>query len=323
MAAVDNQEQPIKQIYPGPIFVQPWWLNAVAPERWHDIAIEKGGQLVARMPYVITEKKGFTSLSMPKLTQTLGPWLAPHKAKYAKKLSQEHQLLAELINNLPPFDHFKQNFHHSITNWLPFYWQGFQQTTRYTYIIPDLSDPEALWSETRANIRTDIRKAQKQLAIRTDLDLEIFLDLNEMTFKRQGLELPYSRDLVRRIDRGCQTHNCRKIFFAEDHDGHLHASVYIVWDNQTAYYLMSGSDPERRNSGATSLLLWEAIKFAATKVPSFDFEGSVIQPIERFFRAFGAQQVPYFQITKTNSLRHKIRQDVRTWSRLFRDQHQK
>lgn len=37
------------------------------------------------------------------------------------------------IDNLPKFDYFNMNFHYSITNWLPFYWRGFKQTTRYTY----------------------------------------------------------------------------------------------------------------------------------------------------------------------------------------------
>ena len=321
--AIDSQKKPEKQACPGSIFVQPWWLDAVAPEQWDELTIEKGGQMVARMPYVMTKKKGFNLISMPKLTQTLGPWLAPHEAKYAKELSREHQLLEELISQLPPFDHFVQNFHHSVTNWLPFYWQGFQQTTRYTYLIPDLNDLDKLWGELRSNIRTDIRKAQKQLTAKTDLDLEVFLDLNEMTFTRQGLELPYSRNLVRRIDQACQTHNCRKIFVAEDNNGYLHAGVYVVWDDQTTYHLMSGSDPEKRNSGAISFLLWEAIKFASKVTPTFDFEGSMIQSIERFCRAFGAKQTPYFQITKTNSMHYKIRQDVKIWARMFRDRHAK
>ncbi|KZZ15518.1 hypothetical protein A3751_17170 [Oleiphilus sp. HI0080] len=45
--------------------------------------------------------------------------------------------------------------------------------------------------------------------------------------------------------------------------------------------------------------MWEAIKFASTVTKRFDFEGSMIEPIERFFRGFGAMQKPYFQISHT------------------------
>jgi hypothetical protein len=60
---------------------------------------------------------------------------------------------------------------------------------------------------------------------------------------------------------------------------------------------MGGGNPERRNSGATSLVLWEAIQSQPRGVEFFDFEGSMVEAIERFFRAFGARQVPYFHVS--------------------------
>ena len=142
--------------------------------------------------------------------------------------------------------------------------------------------------------------------------MEDFLDLNEMTFQRQGLPLPYSWKFVSRLDRTCAEHNCRKMFFAEDAQGRLHAALYMVWDDHSAYYLMGGADPELRNSGATGLLMWEAIQFAATVTRVFDFEGSMIEPIEHFFRSFGARQKPYFQVSKINSLPIKIYRALRS-----------
>ena len=159
----------------------------------------------------------------------------------------------------------------------------------------------AVWKEFLENIRCDIRKAQKQVTIKSDLDLETFLDVNALTFQRQGHALPYSRELVRRLDGVCAEHNARRIFYAQDSSDRIHAAIYIVWGENSAYYIMGGGDPELRNSGATSLCMWEAIQFAAGVTRKFDFEGSMIEPVERFFRAFGAKQVPYFSISKTNS----------------------
>ena len=73
------------------------------------------------------------------------------------------------------------------------------------------------------------------------------------------------------------------------------------FNGNTAYYLMGGGDPELRNSGATSLVLWEAICRQPEIVEVFDFEGSMIEPIERFCRAFGAVQTPYFRVSHTPS----------------------
>ncbi|MEJ5363543.1 MAG: hypothetical protein WHS86_00445 [Desulfosoma sp.] len=65
---------------------------------------------------------------------------------------------------------------------------------------------------------------------------------------------------------------------------------------------MGGSDPELRNSGAGSLCLWHAIINEPKHIQVFDFEGSMLEPVERFFRAFGAEQVPYFQVTRVKNV---------------------
>jgi lipid II:glycine glycyltransferase (peptidoglycan interpeptide bridge formation enzyme) len=300
---------------PGSLFSQPWWLDAVAPGSWNAVTVERGGEIVARLPYVIRRRYGFTYLTMPPLTQTLGPWLRPYPGKYTNKLSEEVKLMTELIESLPRFDRFEQNFHHSITNWLPFYWEGFQQTTRYTYVVENLQDHDSLWKDLRENIRREIRKAERQVMVRDDLDIDAFLDLNEMTFKRQGLNAPYTRELVTRLDNACRKRDCRKILFAEDNQGRLHAAAYLVWDKWAAYYLMGGGNPELRTSGATSLLIWKSIQFSGTVSRTFDFEGSMVKGVERFFRAFGAQQKSYFRVSKTTHLLLKMLRDVRSWIR--------
>jgi hypothetical protein len=280
------------------LFEQPWWLDAVAPGAWKVAEVSRGGATVARLPYVMEKRLGLKGLTMPPLTQTLGPWVAPSGGKHVGQLARQKELMTALIEKLPPHDYFYQRFHYSITNWLPFYWRGFEQTTRYTYVIEPLDDLDLVWDRFQSNIRREIRKARKQVVVRTDFDVERFLDINSLTFERQGLGLPYSRALVRRLDAACAERSARRMFFAEDARGRIHAALYVVWNDNSAYYLMSGGDPDLRNSGAMSLLVWEALQFAATVTERFDFEGSVIEPIERFFRAFGGTQKPYFRVTR-------------------------
>jgi len=287
-----------------PLFSQAWWLDAAAGEDGWDVAlVEKSDTLMAAMPYVRRRRYGFTILGQPALTQTLGPWLREIDGKSSVRLAQHKDWMQALISQIPPFAHCAQNWHWKIGNWLPFYWAGFSQTTRYTYILHELSDEKSLWQGLRENIRTDIKKAcnRFRLSVRDDLLVDDFLPLNRMTFERQGMALPYPEALVRRLDQACEARLARKTFIAEDDQGRRHAGVYIVWDRNSAYYLMGGGDPELRNSGATSLCMWEAIKFAATVTQRFDFEGSMIEPVEKFFRAFGAVQTPYFSVSKTPS----------------------
>ena len=286
-----------------PIFLQYWWLDSVCEEKKWDVAlVENGDKIVAVLPYYMIKHYGKTAITMPKLTQFMGPWLTyPENQKYCNRISYEKKIMIKLIEKLPEYSYFCQNFYPGVTNWLPFFWKGFLQTTRYTYAIDDLADMEKVWSDVRENIKTDIRKARKVVTVRDNLNIESFLDLNEATFKRQGMTVPYDRKMVRRLDRACVEHNCRRIFFAEDGRARIHAAIYIIWDDQTVYYLMGGADPDLRNSGAASLLIWEALSFAGKTTKSFDFEGSMMEPVERFFRSFGAIQKPYFKVTKVTS----------------------
>ncbi|WP_137807894.1 GNAT family N-acetyltransferase [Pseudomonas sp. G(2018)] len=288
-----------------PLFSQAWWLDAVAADAWDVVLCEKDGNILASMPFVLKKKVGLKLLAMPTLTQHLGPWIKPTTGKMSKRLAYEKDVLTELAALIlaRQFDHFDSNWSYTQSNWLPFYWAGFKQSTRYTYALEDLSCKDTLWSQFQDNIRREIRKAEGRfmLKVRTDLTAEDFFNLNNLVFERQGMKIPYSLDLVKRIDDACAGRSSRAILIAEDEDGRRHAGVYMVWDEHSAYYLMGGADPELRNSGASSLCMWEAIKLATTVTTRFDFEGSMLEPVERFFRAFGASQVPYFTVTKTPS----------------------
>jgi hypothetical protein len=278
------------------IFQEPWWLDAVAPGAWQSLEIVRGGQIAARMPIVVSRKFGFRVIRNPPLTPTLGPWLPTSIVNSSKHRGMEKDLLNGLIDQIPEWDYFEASFHHQLTNWLPFYWRGFEQTTRYTYILEDTSDLDRVWTGLQDTVRRNIRKARGELSVRTDLPLDRLLDVAALTFLRQGQELPFDRDLVRRIDAACTSRDARRMFFAEDSKGRIHAALYVVTDAASAYYLFGGADPELRSSGAQNFLLWEAIRFASDRGIRFDFEGSMIEPIERVFRAFGARQVPYLQV---------------------------
>ena len=304
--------------YVNSLFEQPWWLDAVAPGQWNEIVIKRNNEVFLRFPYVMEKNNGFVSITMPVATQTLGPWLKPMSGKHSSQLSLQKELLTELIQLLPPHDSFYQRFHYSTTNWLPFHWKGFTQTTRYSYVIDDLSNLDRTWNEMQPNIRNKIRKAEKAGIRAVDSeDIETFLDLNEMTFKRQGMSLPYTKDFVRRLNEACIRKNARKIYITYGPDGRPQSGLFCVYDENTMYNLMQGGDPALRNSGANALAMWESIKFASTITRVYDFEGSMIEPIEEFFRSFGTVQKPYFAISKTNSRQLEMRSHFREMLRLM------
>jgi hypothetical protein len=288
-----------------PLFSRDWWLDALCGFDGWDVALaEIKNEIAGALPYRTRRILGQMQIGQPPLSAALGPWIKPRTMKPTQRYSHEKDVMIALLDTLPRFGAYRQTWHPRIANWLPFYWHGFTQTTLYTYILETSRDEQQLWSGLRENIRTDIRKARDRLGVkvRRDLTVDDFLELSQKTFARQGLSPPYSPDLVRKLDAACVMQDCRAILIGEDAEGRRHAGAYIVWDNDTAYYLIGGGDPALRNSGAASLCLWEAIQLAAEKNLRFDFEGSMIEAVERHFRAFGGTLTPYFLVEKIPSI---------------------
>jgi hypothetical protein len=280
------------------IFQQPWWLDAVAPGRWDEVTVERDGRVVARLPYVMRGRPRVRVLTMPPLTQTLGPWIGHSEASPARALGHEHELLAELEAALPPAAAFVQQFSPTMLNALPFHWAGYRLEIQYTYRL-DLRPEDELWMGLRGSIRREIRKARRRVEVREDLGLDRFHAVWAKTFSRQGLVPPASLAELERLDAACAAHDARAMLFACDAAGDVHSVAYVVWDRNGAFNLLGGADPELRSSGASSLLMWESIVRARRVTDVFDFEGSMIGPVERFFRAFGSRQTPYLKVTRT------------------------
>ncbi len=271
-------------------------------ENWNVVLVERNSKIIATLPFYKVKKRSLTLIMKPKLTQFMGIWIRyPQGQSYKKKLSFEKKIINELINKLPNFDDFKQSIQYTLTNWLPFYWNGFQQTTHYTYVIEDLTDLQKIYSNFKSSLINRIKKAEKIVTIKDDLTIEQFYEINKYAFKKSKRNIPYTYEFLKKLDEKCFKNKCRKILYAIDENGLIHSAIYLVWDVNSTYRLMSAYDPVFSKSGASALLGWKAIQFASTVSKRFDFEGSMLENIEERNRTFGAIQKPYFHLQKTNS----------------------
>lgn len=284
------------------IFEQPWWLEAVAPGQWNAAEIKADGKTVARLPYVKTRRVGCKCLGMPDYTQTLGYWIDDTGAKNARRFARNKDLISELIEQLPKGHSVDIALDHSCDYLFPFKWKGYRMELLYSYRLEDLHDTELLWNGFADNIRREIKKAQKILTIEDNHPIEDLITVQNKSFNRQGRPDRDDGETLRRLDAVLKEKRARKLLCAVDSEGRIHAAAYFVFDDKCCYYLVGGGDPELRTSGASSLLMWEGIKFAAAVSSAFDFEGSMIEPIERFFRSFGGVPTPYWRVTKLNMI---------------------
>ena len=297
-----------------PIFFQDWFLDAVCAEgTWEAAIVQKNKQVVGVLPYYLKKKGPFQYITMPPLTKMMGPYLTePYR-----KEPQFTKICTALIDQLPKVAYYEQQFSYHITNWLPFYWKSFQQTTRYSYLL-NLTDLEQVYANFSSDYRNNkLKKANQLVSVIRDLPLKDLYAVNKMSFDRQGIAIPYSFTFLEQLDKVLGEHQAKTSFFAMDAQEQIHAVAYLIWDKERAYYLLAGDDPLLRKSGASILLVWKMIQFAKEEVGvnSFDFQGSMLPSIARVRRQFGAEQKSYFLIQQQPSKMFKY---ISAWKdRLF------
>lgn len=283
------------------LFLQPWWLDAAGP--WDVSFAYRNNRMIGALPFAIGRRWGIRFIGMPAFTHHMQVWMEkPQDISGHKWLTREKQIIWSLIDQLPPFGFFSMVFdENSFDNWLPFYWKGFRQEMRYTFAIDNTKADEIDENSSR-NIRRNIRDASQEFSIREITDGARFHELCINTYKRQKLKLPYSFEKFSAADQAIITQHAGIKLGAFSSDNHLMAVAYLLWDNEKAYYLLAGDSDTGRSKGANIQLCREALRisFEERNVKTFDFCGSMIEPITEIRRQFGARTVPLMKIFKAN-----------------------
>ncbi len=280
------------------LFLQPWWLDATGA--WDVCLAFRNNQLIGAMPFAIRRKWGIRVIGMPDFTHHLQIWMEkPPGISPHKWLMREKQIIWSLIDSLPAFSFFSMVFsENSFDNWLPFYWKAFRQEVRYTFVI-DHAEAASLDQQMNRNLKRNIR-GSAEIHIEQDIDSVLFFDMCRSTYMRQKIKMPYTYEAFSRIENAIISNKAGVKLGAYSADKKLLAVSYLIWDSTTAYYFLAGDNEEGRSAGASIVLCNEALRiaFEEQKASTFDFCGSMLEPITEMRRQFGARSVPLMKIFK-------------------------
>lgn len=288
-----------------PLFQQFWWLEAVTSlgKRWEVVlSYDKKGAVSAALPFLLGSKLGVRYILQPQLSQFGGPYYCPSVARLgdAQRLPAEQYAANQLIDQLhalhPLF--YQQSFSPSVTNWLPFYWRGFHQTTRYTYRLNDLSEPDRLFRAFNRNERQRrIRRLISQCHC-VDLSPNAFALFQDQCRRQAAQRNLLPSALVEHVCAAALRRRQGLVLGLTDNGGTLMAALFSPFDRHAGYFLVPALDSAYKNEGAMETLVWLTIQRLSSLTHAYDFEGSMSPGIERFYRSFGAVQTPYFALSK-------------------------
>jgi len=179
----------------------------------------------------------------------------------------------------------------------PFFWNKYKVVPKYTY-QHDLARSEAeIESCLSTHVRKSIRRAAKDgVRLEQCSDYNIVQQLVRATFARR--EKGLNDDMVEAIlQRVASEQN--SFAFVAHWEGRPVAVSFCLYDQAICYSLFSGYDHDATHEGAGKLCMYSCIAHAKNLgLRVFDFEGSMMVGVERYFRSFGPRMVPYYTINK-------------------------
>ena len=298
------------------IYNKPFWLDAVCDgrENWDVFLVETGGEITAALPYFTKSRLGLRYITMPKLTSHNDIWIRTTENETAgDRISRENSIYSLLVDQIEASGSslYQQCFPPGVKNWQAFDLMGYKQETLYTFSIGCPQNMEEAERNFSKSTRQNVKKACREATVCEFDDVALFYDLNCRVFTRNQLENPISRSLIERVYTVCKANDAVKMLCAKDMDGKVCAALFMVYDSNCVHSLLCGSLPDKRCFNFLSALDYEGIRFACDTGRNYDFEGSMMEGVANYNRAFGAEMRPYYLIRKIFKNRPIISQYLR------------
>ena len=283
----------------GSIFNTLEWSNIFKNHITHYGIYDKGENLIGGF---MTYKENIFGLSVyraPPYTQEMGPFLKIDARNPVSIMDTWKKVLFLISDTLEKLPYSIMSFALSkdIADMQPFIWNKFKVVPGFTYILDLSMHIDEIWKRMSNERRKNIKKGIKDNLITKKIDdFEVVRSLVLMTYSRQ--EKKINEFYLNKVLFEFANKNNSYAYATYKGDEAI-ASTFCIYDTKSAYYLMGGYNYKNKHNGAGAMSIWESIKYAKIKgMKFFDFEGSMNQNIERYFRGFGGQLIPYFSVNK-------------------------
>ena len=234
----------------------------------------------------------------PLFTPHCGLWISNSSKNKSNFISTEKKVIGAISQFLKSKKGIKSiAFSNEFTDLQPFAWDDFKVIPNYTYIIPLSQTTDEIWAAMSPERRNDIKKAEKDsIVVKREEDMNVVLSMVNSSLDRKDSN-SYNDQIKKIMFSFAKPGNA--FAFAAYKDNIPVAASFCIHDKKKTYYLLGGYDSRNRHGGAGAACIWESIKLSREMgIEEFDFEGSMIKPVESFFRGFGGNITPYFTVNK-------------------------
>lgn len=282
----------------GCIYHHTWYLDIVCPD-WSAIIVGNQEHWNAIMPLPISQKMGIRYALQPQFAQYLGVLFRPQEGKQLTQWNNKKRWCEAIVQHIPEsVKLFKFTFAPQFDYPLPFHWADYQLQVKYTYWLSLTPTAKEIEQGFAKSVRQAIRKA-KELEFEI-VETDNFTELLQFSLKQKKYLSDHQYEKLPKLWQALKERDKGLILEVRNKENELLTGGLILKDKQRWITIFgSNLNPDNKETKAVSYMLSEAIQKAKMAgVEYFDFEGSMMEGVERFFRNFGGDPIPYLFISK-------------------------
>lgn len=288
------------------IYMKDWYLDGATEkeEDWQVILVEENNTVVAAFPFGYQKRHGMYYIEAPWPCARMGVWIK--KQSYRSKLGELMVLeryVNEIISYLPKYDVFRIPFESRFTNWQPFYWAGFSEEIRYSMII-DSKVEDYLPFVSKQRLRQIRRGGTSYLVTKNKLSIDKYREFIIEAYQSMGRTVSYEKDKFKKLIEILQMKGACEIRSVLNQKNEI-VFVCIILQDENRYYQQFNTQMQGKDMEASSLAIYDAINSAVRNGKIYDFEGSMIYGVCKFYASFNPLWEPYHFISRY-SRKYKI-----------------
>jgi len=294
------EEKYIKLSGGEPVFNSFKWKEEVHRDSLKIYGIfEDDDQLVGVFHLCHEKKMGFNFVKTPHYIPHIGLVYSNRTQNEANSLSFHKKIIEQISDFISGLNYgvISIAFPPNIADMQPFIWKKFKVVPNYTYRMDLALSAEDIEKRFSPEHRNSIKKALKEgVEVRPCTDYSDLKKIILKTFEQKG-ESVSEKNIDSILFRIANPKN--SFAFTSTLNGEVIAGTFCLYDHNYCYYLLGGYNNDSKQHGAGALCVHNSIlKAKELGVRVFDFEGSMIKEVEKYFRSFGGGLIPYFVANK-------------------------
>jgi lipid II:glycine glycyltransferase (peptidoglycan interpeptide bridge formation enzyme) len=283
----------------GSIFTSKAWIDLYDNNLEQYGIFDNDKKLIAAFYLYKSKIAGLTYYKNPPYTPHIGLCYKNKAGNKANALAFDKSIVAELADFILSLKAgiLTVAMPYRVKDVQPFIWKKFKTVPNYTYHINLELSTDQLLQNLASDKRNSLKKAEKdgiQTIRVTDYAIVEQLILKTFSRKQKSLDAAFVNKIL------FQFSNAENSFaFISYLNNKPISAAFCLIDHSTCYYLLGGYDSENKHQGAGVNAIWHAIRYAKEKqLKIFDFEGSMLPEVEKFFRGFGGDLIPYYTVNR-------------------------